>query len=64
MSDISEIIEKAKQRLAAMTPAERTEMYQAQRESWARSMTPCEHGVRDWEDCPDCRAAALGGRHE
>lgn len=38
-----------------MTPEE----IQAQRESWARAMAPCEHGVRDWEDCQDCRRRAL-----
>lgn len=35
-----------------MTPAER----EAQRESFARAMAPCEHGHRDWETCPACRA--------
>ena len=35
-----------------MTDAE----IQAQRESWVRGMTtPCEHGVVDFEQCPDCR---------
>jgi len=33
---------------------ERDEM-QAQRESWARAMAPCEHGDPDWETCPKCR---------
>lgn len=37
-----------------MTPEE----IQAQRESWARGMGPCEHGVLDFEDCPQCRAKA------
>ena len=34
-----------------MTPEE----MQAQRESYARSMEPCEHGVHDWETCVGCR---------
>lgn len=35
-----------------MTPAERRE----QQESWVRGMTTgCEHGVLDFETCPDCR---------
>jgi hypothetical protein len=34
-----------------MTPEE----LQAQRESFARGMGPCEHGVYDFETCPDCR---------
>src|SRR5690606_22432732 len=29
----------------------------AQRESWARGMAPCEHGVADWEECAECRNA-------
>jgi hypothetical protein len=29
---------------------------QVQRKSWVRGMcTPCEHGVMDFEQCPDCR---------
>jgi len=31
------------------------EEIQAQRESWVRGMAPCQHGVRDFEECPDCR---------
>lgn len=39
-----------------MTPEEREKMYAAQRESWVRGMTArCEHGVVDFEQCPDCR---------
>lgn len=35
-----------------MTPAE----IDAQRQSFVRGMTtPCEHGVLDFEQCPDCR---------
>lgn len=35
-----------------MTPEEE----EAQRQSWVRGMTtPCEHGVLDFEQCPDCR---------
>lgn len=37
-----------------LTPEE----VQAQRESWARGMAPCEHGVFDFEDCPLCRTKA------
>jgi hypothetical protein len=39
------------------SPEEREAMHKAQAESWARSMAPCEHGVRDWETCPQCRVA-------
>jgi hypothetical protein len=38
------------------SPAEREAMHKAQRESFARAMAPCEHGVADFEDCPDCRS--------
>lgn len=31
------------------------EEHKAQRESYARAMEPCEHGVLDFEDCPKCR---------
>lgn len=35
-----------------MTPEE----IEAQRQSWVRGMTACcEHGILDFEQCPDCR---------
>lgn len=35
---------------------QRADMRKAQRESFIRGMTtPCEHGVLDFEQCPDCR---------
>lgn len=46
------LLEKA--RTHKMTPEE----YQAQRESYARSLTPCEHGVIDFEQCLECRKNA------
>lgn len=55
---LTDLLERAQERVAAMTPEEREEMWKAQRESFARGMGPCEHGVLDFEDCPDCRAAA------
>jgi hypothetical protein len=48
----------AKAKVAAMSPAEREAMLAEQRRSFVRAMAPCEHGVLDWETCPDCRAAA------
>lgn len=49
---------------AAMPPEERArleaEELQAQRESWIRAMAPCEHGVADFEECQQCRAALSG----
>lgn len=42
------------------TSEEKAAMRQAQRESWIRAFAPCEHGVRDWETCPECRAGYVG----
>lgn len=54
-----DLIEKSKAKLAAMSDEERQAMWQAQRESFVRAMTtPCEHGVLDFEQCPQCRAPA------
>ena len=58
-ADLAEKLCASKERVDAMTPAEREAMLSEQAESWARSCAPCEHGIRDWETCPDCRAAAL-----
>ena len=53
---LDELIAKSKADLAAMSEEERRAMWAAQRESFARGMsTPCEHGVLDFEQCPDCR---------
>jgi len=43
-----------------MTPAE----IEAQRQSYMRAMAPCEHGVADFEECPQCmpgRTARVAG---
>lgn len=55
MSDINETLRKAKERMAQMSKEELDEMFKKQRESFARAMMPCEHGVYDFEDCPECR---------
>lgn len=47
--DIEELLRKSVEALAAMSPAERMAMFARQRESWVRSMAPCEHGVSDWK---------------
>lgn len=37
-----------------------TEEIEAQRQSWVRAFTEgCEHGVLDFETCPQCRAPTL-----
>lgn len=43
---------------STMAPAERAAMHEAQRQSYLRSLAPCEHGIRDWEDCEHCRNRA------
>jgi hypothetical protein len=47
-----------------MSASEKQAMYEKQRQSFVRAMTtPCEHGVLDFEQCPECRlAAALRAR--
>ena len=56
---LSELIERAKQAYAAMTPEEKKAHDDAQRASWVRGMTArCEHGVVDFEQCPNCRTEA------
>lgn len=59
--DIEELLRKSVEALAAMSPAERMAMFARQRESWVRSMAPCEHGVSDWEHCLICLAAQQRG---
>lgn len=56
--DITKLLAEAKARVERMTPEEYAAMIREQAKSWARGMAPCEHGVRDWETCPDCRAEA------
>jgi hypothetical protein len=46
---LKQLLDKAKDHV--MTEA----MIDAQRQSWIRSMGPCEHGNRDFEQCGECR---------
>ena len=62
MSDLDVLLRKSKAALEAMSPEERAAMFEAQRQSWLRAMAPCEHGVADWEDCPDCRQPHLSSK--
>lgn len=58
MTKIAELLQKAKEKMAAMSPKGREEIFAAQRESFVRGMTtPCEHGVLDFEQCDQCRTA-------
>ena len=56
MTDLQDMLEAARKRVDAMTPEEREKMWEEQRASWVRAMTTgCEHGVLDFEQCPECR---------
>jgi len=52
---LKKLLEQAKERVAAMSPEEYHDMMEEQKKSFVRAMTtPCEHGVLDFEDCPEC----------
>lgn len=62
---LEEALAAAKAHVDAMTPEERETMREAQRKSWVRAMTTgCEHGVLDFEQCPDCRSPRSTVPHE
>jgi len=52
---LEDLLQKAIERVRAMSPEEREAMRLEQAKSFARAFTPCEHGIYDWEQCPDCR---------
>lgn len=55
-TELSQLIERAKEKLANMTPHELLAMREAQRQSFVRGMlAKCEHGRLDFEQCPKCR---------
>lgn len=61
---LTDLLRQGRAKMEGMPPAEREAMMQAQRASWVRGMTtPCEHGVVDFEQCPDCRRLALKGQY-
>ena len=54
--DLADMLDAARKRVDQMNPEEREKMMEGQRASWARAMTiGCEHGVLDFEQCPQCR---------
>lgn len=54
--ELKDLLDRANERVARMTPEERQAMKRAQRDSFIRAMTtPCEHGVLDFEQCGECR---------
>lgn len=60
--ELARLIEESKARVAAMTPEQLAEMHHQQAQSYARSLQPCPHGKRDFEECTACRHEALGIR--
>jgi len=57
-SKLDQLLRKWREILNNMSDAEQKELRDAQRKSFVRAMTtPCEHGVLDFETCPDCRKA-------
>lgn len=64
MKDLEQRLSEARAKYDAMTPAEKVAMHEAQRQSFLRSLAPCEHGVSDWEDCEQCRDRALQAQQE
>lgn len=56
--DIYEKVKDAIDRFEAMTPEEQAAHRAEQAKSFERGMAPCEHGVFDWEYCPECRELA------
>lgn len=59
---LDDLLRRAKEIIDGMTPDQRAAMHEAQRASFLRGMRPCEHGIRDWETCPHCRAVAHRAR--
>jgi hypothetical protein len=54
--ELETLLKRAVEAYDRMTPEQKATMHEAQRQSWVRGMTArCEHGVLDFEQCPDCR---------
>lgn len=54
----------AMEAVSRMSEDEYLVMMEAQKESFIRAMaTPCEHGVLDFETCPDCRLTERNNEH-
>ena len=47
---------RAQARFDALCPEDQAAHREAQKQSFIRGMGPCEHGERDFETCPQCRA--------
>jgi hypothetical protein len=54
---IEKLLKKAKDRVSKMSPEEYAAMMEAQKALFVRGMmVKCEHGVLDFEQCPECRS--------
>lgn len=61
-SDLLRLLAEAKAHVDRMSPEQKEAMYEAQRQSYARSLKPCPHGKIDFEQCAECRKEyATGG---
>lgn len=54
MSKLLKLARAAQARYEAMTPEQKAEHDEAQKQSFIRAFGPCEHGDYDWETCPQC----------
>jgi hypothetical protein len=52
---LKKLIKQARENYELMTPEEKDLMWKQQLESWMRGMSPCQHGVYDFETCVHCR---------
>ena len=59
---LAEALRRATSLAAALTPEQYEEMLWAQRESFVRAMGPCEHGVKNWETCAECKNSTKDDR--
>lgn len=59
--DLKKLLDKAKERVNAMSPEEYDAMMEAQKKSFVRGMmAKCEHGELDFEQCQKCREKYRG----
>lgn len=57
---LTALLAEARTAYAALSPQDRAAHDAAQRASFARGITArCEHGVLDFEQCPQCRRVFL-----
>lgn len=59
--NITGLVEKAVADYKALSPEQKTAHDKAQQDNFVRGITtPCEHGVLDFETCPECREDHIG----